>query len=266
VKKCDAFLDDYAFLAQALLALGWKDRAAEVTKSLIDRFGDSEIGGFYFSDRSAKDLIVRQMVASDSPLPSGNAVAAMALLELDQADLAKRAIQPFAPQFDRAAESMSSMVQAAMQYVRKHGPIVVPATARQDAERVAPPEQIAAGVVAMRAAMPSATLIELRIDILDGFHINAHQASKGLIPTTLKVAGVDANEIERIDYPPGEQRRFAFADAPMRVYEDTATIAIHFKRPVTTSKLTLSLTYQACDDSTCLPPVTKRMEVKLSAS
>ena len=41
-----------------------------------ERFGD-EHGAFYFTDKEARDLIVRQKVASDSPLPSGNAVAAM---------------------------------------------------------------------------------------------------------------------------------------------------------------------------------------------
>ncbi len=49
-----------------------------------DRFADEKTGGFYFSDASAKDLIIRQKSATDSPLPSGNAIAALVLLDLDQ--------------------------------------------------------------------------------------------------------------------------------------------------------------------------------------
>ena len=47
--------------------------------SVRELFGDED-GGFYFSAANAKDLIVRQKISSDSPLPSGNAVAAMVML------------------------------------------------------------------------------------------------------------------------------------------------------------------------------------------
>ena len=256
--KYNAFLDDYAFLAQALLALDRRDDAAALAKTMLDRFGDSDAGGLFFSHRNATDLIVRQKTASDSPLPSGNAVAAMALLELDQPDEALRILKTFAPQLERAAEGMSSMVQAAADYARRHGPIEVPASADpRGAERIASTEQIAAGVVGLRAAMRTPTTMEVRIDILDGFHINAHDAAKDFIATSLAVTGAT---VKKIDYPPGEEKRFAFADSAIRVYEGSIAIAVEFTHPPA-GKLALNLTYQACDDSTCLPPVTKRFDV-----
>src|SRR5439155_15017480 len=113
------FLDDYAFLVQALLELHrassdarWKDEASTLAKTMLDHFGDQQNGGFYFTARDATDLIVRQKTASDSPLPSGNAVAAIALLELDQSEQARRVLEAFAGQMQRQAEGMSSMVQA----------------------------------------------------------------------------------------------------------------------------------------------------------
>src|SRR5688500_2964159 len=80
--KYNGFLDDYAFLTQALLALhdagaagDWKREAAGLAQLMQQKFGDAKVGGFYFTDESATDLIVRRKTASDSPLPSGNAVA-----------------------------------------------------------------------------------------------------------------------------------------------------------------------------------------------
>jgi len=82
--KYNGFLDDYAFLIQALLALHdagatgqWKDEADALFDVMNRKFGDDGHGAFYFSDESATDLIVRQKYAGDSPLPSGNAIAVM---------------------------------------------------------------------------------------------------------------------------------------------------------------------------------------------
>src|SRR5437762_14362986 len=55
----------------------WHRRARDLMNVLVDRFSDADRGGFYFTDRTATELIVRQKTAADSPLPSGNAVAAM---------------------------------------------------------------------------------------------------------------------------------------------------------------------------------------------
>ncbi|HYO08696.1 MAG TPA: protein-disulfide reductase DsbD domain-containing protein, partial [Tepidisphaeraceae bacterium] len=249
-------------------------------------------GGFYFTDRYASDLIVRQKTASDSPLPSGNAVAAIALLELGQPEPARRVLQAFASQLDRGAEGMSSMVEAALLYVRAHGPVdptpaaaghggfagtgapVADASAAGGASAndsdasaagatrdVASPDQVAAGVVAVRAAWAAPQQLNVHVDVLDAFHINAHQASHGLVPTALRLTGVEPADIAGIDYPPGEERRFAFAEEPIRIYHGAITIAVRFARATSDRPLSLRLTYQACDENACLPPITKQVEV-----
>lgn len=158
------------------------------------------------------------------------------------------------------------MVQAAMEFVRRHGPIAVAATASAGARSsgVAAPEQIAAGVVGLRAAWASPTHLKVQVDILDGFHINANQASEGLIPTTLAFVNVDPDAVAEIDYPLGDERKLAFADAPVRIYEGSINIPVHFNYPLTARKIALRLTYQACDDSACLPSVTKQLELAVT--
>jgi uncharacterized protein YyaL (SSP411 family) len=275
--KYRGFLDDYAFLAQALLALHdagqnghWHDSAESIAESMRDRFGDADVGGFYFTEKNAKDLIVRQKVASDSPLPSGNAVAAMVLLDLGRVEDARNTLAVFAQAMENGAEGMSSMVQAADQYLRKAEPFTVSAATGEaavgrGAERPMTPQEIAAGVVGVAARWASPVELHLRLNVLKGFHINAHHtdtnANLPLIPTTLAVVG-EAARGAAVEYPPGEEQSFSFAERPIRVYSGDVTIVV--RTVVSLPKgaaVRLNLSYQACDDSACLAPVTKQIEV-----
>ncbi len=285
--KYNGFLDDYAFLIQALLALhdagadgSWKSEAEALFAVMVRKFGDGGTGfqpvssdpkqnhgqdaratfGFYFSDETATDLIVRQKYAQDSPLPSGNAVAAMAALALGQPDVARRTVGVFAGQMQQNGEGMSSMIGAALLLLRQHEPFTV-SPRPLGAERPASPSDIAANVVALRAAWATPTQLNVHLDVLDGFHINAHQAGKGLIPTTLAIS--QGPDVAGIDYPPGEERRFAFADESIRVYDGSVTITVRFKdEPLPADVLQVSLTYQPCNASACLPVVTERVELR----
>jgi len=264
------FLDDYAFLAQALIALSdatgdtsWKQQAAAVALAMVENFADPQAGGFFFTEKDAADLIVRQKTAQDSPLPSGNAVAALALLELGQDKGELSTLATFAQQMADHAESMSSMVQAALLYLRRHDPFTVSASAESSAaDRPASPQQVAAGVVSTRPEWTSAGELHLVLHILDGFHINAHDTGGDvpLIATNLTADVPDA----AIEYPPGEERRFAFSDKPIRVYSGDVTILLRFpKPPHPDSQVRLGLSYQPCDEAACLPPVTRQIEVEV---
>jgi len=85
----DAYLDDYAFLLAALLELlqaefrpadlTWAQALADV---LLARFEDAEQGGFYFTSNDHEPLIHRPKPWQDQATPSGNGMAALALLRL----------------------------------------------------------------------------------------------------------------------------------------------------------------------------------------
>ena len=89
VASLPAYLDDHAFLLAAvleLLACRWRrhdlDFAIALADLLLAQFEDTEQGGFYFTARDHEQLLVRVRTFSDDALPSGNAVAASALLAL----------------------------------------------------------------------------------------------------------------------------------------------------------------------------------------
>ncbi len=88
--KIPAFLEDHAFLVEALLALyeatwepRWFTAARDLAETMIARFGDAEHGGFFTTADDAERLAApRRKDLEDSPVPSGNAAAAYALLRL----------------------------------------------------------------------------------------------------------------------------------------------------------------------------------------
>jgi uncharacterized protein YyaL (SSP411 family) len=85
----NAYLEDHAFLLEALQAVyeatfeeRWFTEAWKLADTMIERFGDSERGGFYSTSADHEELIVRRKEVGDHPIPSGNSSAALGLLRL----------------------------------------------------------------------------------------------------------------------------------------------------------------------------------------
>jgi len=82
----NAYLDDYAFLAAAIVELAQADFssadlgfAVELADVLLEEFEDRESGGFFFTGHGHEKLIHRPKPGHDNATPSGNATAAWAL-------------------------------------------------------------------------------------------------------------------------------------------------------------------------------------------
>ena len=116
-------------------------------------------------------------------------------------------------------------------------------------------------VVEVHAEWVTPRELRVRLDIAPPFHINAHEtgvADIPLIPTNLSLPD-DAKAV--VEYPPGEDQRFAFSEEPLRVYSGRVTLAVRFTNDRRgQAPVRMRLSYQACDDSTCLAPVTKAIE------
>lgn len=84
-----AYLDDYAYLIDALLELlqvRWRRQdlalALELAEVLLDHFADPDQGGFFFTANDHERLIQRPKPLGDESLPAGNGVAAQVLQRL----------------------------------------------------------------------------------------------------------------------------------------------------------------------------------------
>jgi len=85
----NAYLDDYAYLLLALieaLQYEWNKHyfnwATELADTLLNNFEDKNNGGFYFTSHDHEQLIQRNKSFADDAMPSGNAIATIALQQL----------------------------------------------------------------------------------------------------------------------------------------------------------------------------------------
>jgi hypothetical protein len=83
----NAYLDDYAYLANALLEMleaRWSNADVAWLRDIVDamlaHFEDAQLGGFYFTSDDHEALIHRSKSFSDDAIPSGNGIAARVLL------------------------------------------------------------------------------------------------------------------------------------------------------------------------------------------
>jgi hypothetical protein len=101
--KFNAYLEDYAFLIDGLVALyettgtiRWLEEALSLADKMVEEFWDEDEGGFFFTGKSHENLIVRSKDYFDNATPSGNSVASEALLKLslltDREDFRNKAV------------------------------------------------------------------------------------------------------------------------------------------------------------------------------
>ncbi|HEY6554315.1 MAG TPA: thioredoxin domain-containing protein, partial [Vicinamibacteria bacterium] len=111
VARVPAFLDDYAFLIQGLLALatatgdlGFAREAIRLQAEQDERLLDAKDGGYYAAGDDAR-LLIRAKPAFDGALASGNGVSAANLLDLFQRTRDDRYLE-------RAAETLGAFADA----------------------------------------------------------------------------------------------------------------------------------------------------------
>ena len=124
--RVDAFLDDYASLANALVSLyearfeeRWIDEAAALADEILLRFHDPAEGGFFYTAAGHESLIARKKDMLDSSLPSGGGLATMALLRLgklcgrsDYLEPARQSLRACATLIERRAMGSGQMLLA----------------------------------------------------------------------------------------------------------------------------------------------------------
>ena len=87
--RFNAYLDDYACLIDGLVELcqatgegHWLASAIELAERLFEQFADEKAGGFFYTSSDHEELITRSKDCQDNATPSGNGMAAYALLRL----------------------------------------------------------------------------------------------------------------------------------------------------------------------------------------
>ena len=124
--RLNAYLEDHAFLVEALLRLyeatlevRWFDAARGTADLMIERFADDERGGFFTTSNDHEELIARRKDVGDHPIPSGNSSAAYGLLRLaaltgagGYEERATGTMRLFAPAAARHPDAFGHLLQA----------------------------------------------------------------------------------------------------------------------------------------------------------
>jgi uncharacterized protein len=117
--KLNAYLEDHAFLLEALVSLyeatfepRWFADARALADTMIERFSDDENGGFFETSADHEQLVARRKDLEDHPIPAGNSSAAYGLLRLaaltgehsyaDRAESVLRLLHELAPKHPQA--------------------------------------------------------------------------------------------------------------------------------------------------------------------
>jgi uncharacterized protein YyaL (SSP411 family) len=141
-----AFLDDYAFFIQALLDLYETDfdgsrleLALELAGKMRELFEDAKNGGFFATAANDSNVILRMKDDYDGAEPSGNSVAANALIRLahltgrdEFRTAADRTLSAFAQRLSAAPVALPAMLTALMAALEPPRHIVI-AGARSEA-------------------------------------------------------------------------------------------------------------------------------------
>ena len=122
----NGYLDDYAFLLAALVEMmqtrfraedfAW---ARELADAMLVHFEDGERGGFFFTSHDHEKLFHRTKPGPDNATPSGNGVAACALIAFGHlaaeprfVDAAEHCVRLFAPMLEESPGGCSTLLTA----------------------------------------------------------------------------------------------------------------------------------------------------------
>ena len=109
-------------------------------------------------------------------------------------------------------------------------------------------------------------------EIAHGYHMNSHQPTdKYLIATTLTPKLPTGFELLDTLYPAGRIEKFSFSpDKGLDVYSGSVTLKLrlvaHNDAPIGAVTFPVTLRYQACNDTTCLPPVKVPVDVRVDVA
>ena len=281
--KLNAYLDDYAFLADGLLDLHdstgerrWLDEAQSLMDVVLKHYHDAERGGFFFTSEDHEDLLLRSKDPFDRAIPSGNGVAARTLVRLSQRtgearyrEAARRSLETFQGFMERSPRGTESLLFALASYFDGD-------TADGQTEHVTDadfhiykrPVRVEAYTTRLATSPGQSFDLAIRLTLDEGWHVNSHRPIQDyLVATSLLLEDESVFTLGNVKYPGGKEVKLGFNDEALSVYENTAS----FRVPCTIAdgaklgqaELQVFLRTQACNDKNCLRPETHIIRVPI---
>lgn len=151
-----------------------------------------------------------------------------------------------------------------------------PETANTNTPPIAAPTVNPTPAQIVRASADAVTLkagasgaAQVRLQIADGYHINANPATFSYLKATeLEVTTGAGPTAGKPTYPPPVLKKFQFAPQPLAVYEHEAVIKLPLRAGASATKgaqkLHARVLVQACDEEKCFPPTTVETDIAVT--
>jgi uncharacterized protein YyaL (SSP411 family) len=310
--KLDAYLDDYAYLNEALLALHlatdnekWVNAARRLSDLQLSLFWDEQGKGCYFTSHHHEALLARTKNAYDSVIPSGNSVTVRNLLRLaaftkedDYRTRARQTLELFAPLIANSPGGLTNMALALGEFLDVNEPASGSAPSSRKALGIAPDPDIllASGegqprsgtgkkpakekehvtgqaflsVDRLPAGGKCKVLVQLQIE--QGWHIHANPPGDEDIdiPTELELESDLDIELADVSYPAGKKAPREEGGKPQLHYMGKVDLIGEIEVPADAAgkkeNLLLSVTYQACNSTRCLPRHTLELRIPVTVA
>ncbi len=284
--KVNAFLEDYAGLVHGLLALHestgnrrWLDEAKALTDAMITHHHDKKAGGFFFTAHDHEKLFARAKDQYDGVTPAGNSLAALNLVRLarktgDQRyeQLAEETFKTFSGNLKAMPTTVTVLGQGLALWLdgrdqKPAGDPFSPLGSKHDPKKAQDLVKVTADLSPKQPDAEGKQKVTVTLDIAKGWHACANPTGNDLLsPTTVALSAKNKLQDVQIDYPAGTELKTPAAGMPIRVYEGKTTITAAFRRAMVNGKpdagpIEITVKYQVCDDATCLPPKTVKLEV-----
>jgi len=109
----------------------------------------------------------------------------------------------------------------------------------------------------------------VRLTIQSGYHVNANPPTfPYLKATALEISPADGVSVAFVTYPKAVNKKFAFAEQALSVYEGETDLKATLKSDQTAKKgersIPARLRIQACDDQVCYPPGTVELAIPVN--
>ncbi|MBS0202376.1 MAG: DUF255 domain-containing protein [Planctomycetes bacterium] len=236
--RLNAYLDDYAFVIDGLLALHdatkegkWLRAARLLQDDQLKMFRDETGGAFFFTSHEHEELLARTKNCYDGVLPAGNSVSARNLLKLAKLTNeqkynaeARTIIELFASTMEQSPRSMTVLAQAAAELLAaetpdgqsaispnkdviqagvKNGqdasaPLIQAGTQKEDPPKKDEHVRGVAYLSVDKLPAGSACQVIVVLTVAKGWHINANPPSPDYLKPT-KISWKSKNGVELVD-------------------------------------------------------------------
>lgn len=143
------------------------------------------------------------------------------------------------------------------------------ATAAPSAQRITSEGVVKAAAKSVEIPAGGSAEAVVRLTIQNGYHVNANPPTYPYLKATvLELSPSEGVSVGNVIYPQAVDRKFAFAEKSLAVYEGETDLKVLMRADKTAKKgersIPARLRIQACDEQVCYPPGAIELQVPVN--